>query len=160
MNKPIAMGEWNASDGPYLSSSQIAPYGAVMAIIERADRGDVAVSGTSRKESRFVLFFKGWKKGMVMSARCNRTFLSRLYPGKDTRAFIGKPVWLYVDPNAKYAGQVVGGIRLAMGDAYSGSVPPPRPTPKPRDSQPGLPDDEPPEVDAEVVNPETGEVAL
>lgn len=158
--KPIPMSEWNASSSKYLSQEQIAPYGAVKAVISHADYGDMPVKGTSRTEVKPVLYFVGWKKGMSMSARCNRTFLSKMYPYKDTSIFEGKTIWLYVDPNATYGGARVGGLRLALGDAYSGSVPPPKPTPAPRESQPGLPDDEPPDQDAEVVIDENGEVLV
>lgn len=152
----MKMSEFIATDSEFLCKEQIAPYGAVKAIIERADWGDVAKPGTSKKERRRVLHFKGWKKGLVMGAACNRKFLAKVYPATDTADWAGKPIYLYVDPTATYGGQQVGGIRLALGDAYSGAIPPPKPCPVPRESSPGQADPDP-TIEAAPVEREPGE---
>lgn len=147
----VNVSDFVASDSPYLSKEQITPYGVVRGVIERVSRDEVPKPGTSTKEPRYVVWFAGWKKGLVVGARCNRKFLAALCGGTKCSSWRGQAVWLYVDPTATYAGQRVGGVRLAWGEKYSGSVPPPKPTPT--DSAQAGPDPS----DVEQDNREPGE---
>jgi hypothetical protein len=128
--KPPTVADFVASDSPFLCKEQIAPYGVVRGIVERVSRESVPVAGTGRSEPRFVIWFRGWKKGMVVGSRRNRKFLAELWGGTNCSAWAGRAIWLYVDPGATFAGKRVGGIRFAWGERYSGeTVGPPKPTP-------------------------------
>jgi hypothetical protein len=61
-------------------------------------------------DQRFVLFFKGQDKGMVLNTTTIR-MLEKAF-GDESDDWVGKSVIIYVDPNVSYKGQVVGGLRL------------------------------------------------
>jgi hypothetical protein len=139
MSAAIRVSDFVASDSPYLCKEQIKPYGAMRAVVERVTQEGVPVPGSSKREPKYVVWFKGWKKGVVVGSRGNRKFLADVFGGTDCAAWTGKPIWLYYDPTPTYAGKVVGGIRFAWGDRYSGGVAPPHPTPTDAaTSSPGL----------------------
>jgi hypothetical protein len=129
MSTAIKVSDFVASDSPFLCKEQIQPYGVIRAVVERVTVEQVPLPGSSKREPKFVLWLKGWKKGVVVGARRNRKFLAKLFGGVDCSGWPGKPVWLYYDPSAKFGAQTVGGIRFAWGSEYSGDVAPPKPTP-------------------------------
>jgi hypothetical protein len=152
MSAAIKVSDFVASDSPFVCKEQISPYGAVRAVVDRVTQEGVPVPGTSRSEARYVVWFKGWRKGVVVGSRANRKWLATHFGGTSCAAWAGRAVWLYVDPTATYGGKRVGGIRFAWGDSHSGAVPPPRPTPtdEPRPSEPVI---DPSEVPGELREP-------
>lgn len=135
----VKVSDFVASDSPFLCKEQIQPYGVIRATVERVSVEQVPLPGSSKREPKFVLWLKGWKKGVVVGARRNRKFLAKLFGGVDTSSWKGRPVWLYFDPSAKFGAQTVGGIRFAWGHEYSGDVAPPKPTPADAEaSSPGV----------------------
>lgn len=126
----IPISEFVASAGAYIVKEQIAPYGAIRAVVERVTHEDMHNPKTHKTNKNFVIWFRGWKKGVVITARvANRVWLSKLWGVTNTKDMVGKPIWVYVDPTVTFGKERVGGLRFAWGDKYSGSVPPPIPTP-------------------------------
>ena len=126
----ITISEFTASKGDFLVQEQIIPYGAVKGVVERVTKQEARNPSTKKMDKVFVLWFKGWKKGLIVSARkAGRAWLSRLWGGVKTKDWIGKAVWVYVDPSVTFGTKRVGGFRFAWGDQYSGTKPPTIPTP-------------------------------
>jgi hypothetical protein len=87
-------------------------------------------------EHRWVLYFNGLQKGLVLNTTTIRV-LEKAF-GQDSDDWALKKVTLYVDPNVAFKGQVVGGLRLR----------PMKPKPAPAAAAPAVPefDDEIPMV--------------
>ena len=70
------------------------------------------VGSEAQKRDKLVARFEGKSKGLVL----NDTNLEALELafGADTDLAIGGQVILYVDPNVRFGGQRVGGIRIKM----------------------------------------------
>lgn len=66
--------------------------------------------GASSKESKVVIRFKGATKGLVAN-KTNAVRISKMY-GKETNDWVGKRITLYFDPNVKFGGAKVGGVRV------------------------------------------------
>lgn len=130
IREDVTVSEFVASKGDFLVQEQIIPYGAVKGVVERVTEQEARNPNTKKMDKVFVLWFKGWKKGLIVSARkAGRAWLSRLWGGTKTKEWVGKAVWVYVDPSVKFGSQKVGGFRFAWGNQYSGDKPPPIPTP-------------------------------
>lgn len=114
-------------DGPYLCKEQLWDAPVYGAVIDRVEAGhEIPKEGTSKTDTKCVLFFDGTKKGLVLN-RKNTKFLIRAFGGNKTEEWKGKRVTIYVDKGVKFGKEKVGGLRLAVGDDYSGSYgPPPR----------------------------------
>lgn len=123
------------ADSPYLCKEQL--WDRVLTVpIDRIEAGhSIPVPNTSRKDRRNVLFFVGAKKGLVLN-RTNSKFLVQMLGGNDTSEWRGQKITLYVDKSNKNPDGSHGGIRIAIGDRYSGKqgparVPAPPPSEKP-----------------------------
>lgn len=93
------------------------------------------------KKSKFVLYFRGAQKGMVLNATTEATLIDLFGQPTDndlTRHFGGRTVMIYVDKNVKFQGRRVPGLRLRGFGA--GAPMPPAPEP---DEEPPIPDEEP-----------------
>lgn len=85
--------------------------GGVRVTIEKVHHIDEVEFEMGRKErNKFSLKFEGKAKELILNSS-NRRTLYRLF-GADTGSWIGKSVTLYVDPNVRMMGKVVGGIRF------------------------------------------------
>jgi hypothetical protein len=62
-------------------------------------------------EKRFVLYFDGQKKGLVLNTANGET-LEEITGTDDTEEWADTPVQLWVDPEVTYAGKKIGGIRI------------------------------------------------
>ena len=122
----MKMSEFMTSDSPYLCKEMLWDT-PVVVTIDRVEGGHkVSVPNSNKKEIRKVMFFTEAKLGLVINAG-HRKFLRRLFGGRNTNEWKGRRVMLYVEPTAKYAGEEVGGIRMALrtskGVEWSGSEP-------------------------------------
>lgn len=88
------------------------------------------------KEPRYILYFVGKEKGVVLNVTNENTLIDLFGPppGDDlyevAAHYHGKPVQLYFDPTVTFAGKRVGGLRLR---AAPGATPEPAPPPPPAD---------------------------
>src|SRR5215468_4335568 len=62
-------------------------------------------------ETRLVLYLDGFKKGLVLNA-ANADALAEVAGTDDYEKWSDIPIELYVDPDVKYGGKKIGGIRI------------------------------------------------
>ena len=62
-------------------------------------------------ETRLVLYFDGFKKGLVLNAT-NAQALEEITGTEDCDKWADIPIQVYVDPDVKYGGKKIGGIRI------------------------------------------------
>jgi hypothetical protein len=62
-------------------------------------------------ESRLVLYFDGQKKGLVLNT-ANAEALAEITGTDEYEQWSDVPIQLYVDPDVKYGGKKIGGIRI------------------------------------------------
>ncbi len=92
------------------------------------------------KEPKFILYFRGRTKGMVLNASNMETMIetygepAQLSGAGATAHFAGKPILLWVDTTVKYAGKRVGGLRLRAPNVQAPV----------QTQQPAQPEEEPP----------------
>jgi hypothetical protein len=96
------------SDSRYLKKEDF-PTPEVLIIIEVREE-EVTAPGEKPKR-RVVLYFDGKDKGLVLN-QANGDALFELTGYEDPEQWIDVRVEVYCDPNVKYAGKKVGGIRL------------------------------------------------
>lgn len=97
---------------PWLASEDLIGLGDVPAEIEDVLLYDEVAFDRGRKEKNVpALKFKGKAKQLVLRATANRRALVRMY-GANTQSWRGKTVYIYHDPEVRFGGKVVGGIRI------------------------------------------------
>ena len=62
-------------------------------------------------ETRLVLYFDGLKKGLVLNT-ANAEALAEITGTEEYEQWPDIPIELYVDPDVKYGGKKIGGIRI------------------------------------------------
>jgi hypothetical protein len=62
-------------------------------------------------ETRLVLYFDGLKKGLVLNT-ANAEALAEITGTDEYEQWSDVPIELYVDPDVKYGGKKIGGIRI------------------------------------------------
>jgi hypothetical protein len=62
-------------------------------------------------ETRLVLYFEGLKKGLVLNM-ANAEALAEITGTDEYEQWSDVPIELYVDPDVKYGGKKIGGIRI------------------------------------------------
>ena len=62
-------------------------------------------------ETRLVLYFDGLKKGLVLNM-ANAEALAKITGTDDYEKWSDVPIQIYVDPDVKYGGKKIGGIRI------------------------------------------------
>ena len=62
-------------------------------------------------ETRLVLYFDGQKKGLVLNT-ANAEALAEITGTEEYEQWSDIPIELYVDPDVKYGGKKIGGIRI------------------------------------------------
>lgn len=72
--------------------------------------GDVTQDSMPNGESRWVLAFAEYDKGLVLNTTTIRVLADAF--GQDSDDWRGRKAVLYVDPNVSFKGQVVGGLRM------------------------------------------------
>lgn len=78
----------------HISAGELPEKGELVVTIARIETQDVTAPG-GKITTTGVVYFKGWKKGMVLNSGNGKT-IRKLY-GKDDDAWIGKPIALYRD---------------------------------------------------------------
>jgi hypothetical protein len=97
---------------PWLASEDLIGLGDVPAEIEDVLLYDEVAFDRGRKEKNVpALKFKGKAKQLVIRATANRRALIRMY-GVNTQLWRGKTIYIYHDPEVKFGGRAVGGIRI------------------------------------------------
>jgi hypothetical protein len=100
----------------YLKQADVpSPIVATMAGVEMQDVGQ-----DDKKETKAVLSFQGRIKPMVLNVE-NGTTLEELY-GDDSDNWVGKQIEIYVNPDVKYGGKKVGGLRLRAAPSANGAL--------------------------------------
>lgn len=113
----------SAFKGNYLKQADLG--GKRIAVtIDRVAVEDVG--GDNGKEEKPVLYFRGHERGLVLN-RTNADEITAIVGDPETDRWAGAKVVLYVDPNVKYAGKRVGGIRVMAMPNGSRPAPPPPP---------------------------------
>jgi hypothetical protein len=107
------------SDSRYLKKEDF-PTPEVLIIIEVREE-EVTAPGEKPKR-RVVLYFDGKDKGLVLN-QANGDALFELTGYEDPEQWIDVRVEVYCDPNVKYAGKKVGGIRLRLPAPAAAAVP-------------------------------------
>lgn len=100
--------------GKYLSSADIDGTGkenGIIATITDITEDNVARADDPNQELKAVLHFKGDTKPMVLN-KGNLGFVLAAFGDDDKNAY-GKDVLIWVDPDVKYQGKTVSGLRLA-----------------------------------------------
>lgn len=92
----------------YLSKEDV-PQPVRAIIVSVVKEGIKTEKGT---ESRPVMHFQGASKPMILNTT-NWGICEESY-GEDSDAWIGKPVWIYTDPNVMFAGRKIGGLRFKI----------------------------------------------
>lgn len=96
----------------WLASEDLAGLGDVPCEIEDVLVYESVTFDAGRKETNVpALRFKGKAKQLVLRTSCNRKTLVRMF-GADTRNWRGKTITLYHEPNVRFGGKVVSGIRI------------------------------------------------
>ena len=70
------------------------------------------VSGTSEKEQPIAISYEGDNGKPYRPSKGMRRVLVYVW-GKDSKDYIGRSLTLYGDPEVKFGGQAVGGIRIS-----------------------------------------------
>lgn len=78
--------------------------------IRTIEKGEVYDPRKRVKVPKFIIYFEEGKKGMVLNVSCRSKLVEKF--GNVVKNWVGKKVTLYVDPDVKFAGKVVGGIRV------------------------------------------------
>ena len=79
-------------------------------------------------ETRLVLYFEGLKKGLVLNT-ANAEALAEITGTDDYEQWSDVPIELYVDPDVKYGGKKIGGIRIRKPTLVQVQVPVQEPEP-------------------------------
>lgn len=113
------------ANSPYICKEMLWDSPPVEVVVARVEAGhQVPKPGSSKRDRKCVLFFEKKKKGLVLNAR-NTKFLIRTLGTTNTAAWVGKRLVLYVDKSVKMGSAKCGGIRMAIGQLYSGDQAPP-----------------------------------
>jgi hypothetical protein len=97
---------------PWLASEDLVGLGDVPAEIEDVLLYDEVAFDKGRKEKNVpALKFKGKAKQLVLRTSANRRALVRMF-GANTQAWRGQTIYLYHDPEVRFGGRAVGGIRI------------------------------------------------
>jgi len=96
------------------------------AIIGAVELEDVKDDDGSIKK-KLVLHFVGKDKAMILN-RTNCEALEEICGTDDYASWPGHSVVLYVDPNVKFGGKTVGGLRIRSANNHP-AAPPPSPPP-------------------------------
>jgi hypothetical protein len=97
---------------PWLASEDLVGLGDVPAEIEDVLLYDEVAFDKGRKEKNVpALKFKGKAKQLVLRTSANRRSLVRMF-GANTQAWRGKTIYIYHDPEVRFGGRAVGGIRI------------------------------------------------
>jgi hypothetical protein len=131
----------SAFKGNYLKSAELIGK-RVLVTIDRVALEKI--EGEGGEEEKPVLYFIGHERGLV----CNRTNaeeITAIVGDQETDRWHGHKIVLYVDPNVKFSGKKVGGIRVMAPPAATGRpAPPPPPPPEITEGFGPADDDEPP----------------
>ncbi len=97
---------------PWLASEDLVGLGDVPAEIEDVLLYDEVAFDKGRKEKNVpALKFRGKAKQLVLRTSANRRSLVRMF-GANTQAWRGKTIYIYHDPEVRFGGRAVGGIRI------------------------------------------------
>lgn len=97
---------------PWLAGEDLNGMGEVEVTIEDVLVYDEVPFDQGRKEKNVpALKFAGKQKQLVLRTGANRKALVSAF-GTDTKAWRGKKIKLYFEPNVKMKGTLVGGIRI------------------------------------------------
>jgi hypothetical protein len=97
---------------PWLASEDLVGLGDVPAEIEDVLLYDEVAFDKGRKEKNVpALKFRGKAKQLVLRTSANRRALVRMF-GANTQAWRGQTIYLYHDPEVRFGGRAVGGIRI------------------------------------------------
>jgi hypothetical protein len=97
---------------PWLASEDLVGLGDVPAEIEDVLLYDEVAFDKGRKERNVpALKFRGKAKQLVLRTSANRRSLVRMF-GANTQAWRGKTIYIYHDPEVRFGGRAVGGIRI------------------------------------------------
>jgi hypothetical protein len=72
-------------------------------------------------ETRLVLYLDGFKKGLVLNAT-NAQALEEVTGTEDCEKWEDTPIQVYVDPDVKYGGKKIGGIRIRKPGTSTGTT--------------------------------------
>jgi hypothetical protein len=81
-------------------------------------------------ETRLVLYFEGLKKGLVLNM-ANAEALAEITGTDEYEQWSDVPIELYVDPDVKYGGKKIGGIRICKPTLVQVPVQEPEPVQNP-----------------------------
>ena len=109
----------------YLSASDIGTRKIRTKLIKIGKAKLRGNDGTERM--RFVLFFEGIDKGLVLNAVNKDRLVAAL--GRPPVKWLNASVGIYVDPDVVFGGKKTGGIRLRVLEAFQ-AKPAPKPAPK------------------------------
>lgn len=97
---------------PWLASEDLVGLGDVPAEIEDVLLYDEVAFDRGRRERNVpALKFKGKAKQLVLRTSANRRALVRMF-GANTQAWRGQTILLYHEPDVRFGGKAVGGIRI------------------------------------------------
>jgi|TARA_R110000868_G_scaffold16851_2_gene74617 hypothetical protein len=97
---------------PWLAGEDLVGIGEVQCVIEQVLIYDEVMFDGGRKEKNVpTLKFKDKQKQLVLRTSANRKVLVRMF-GSNTKEWIGKLIYIYFEPDVKFAGKAVGGIRI------------------------------------------------
>ena len=97
---------------PWLAGEDLVGLGEVAAEIEDVLIYDAVMFDGGRTERNVpTLKFKDKQKQLVLRTSCNRKALVRMF-SSNTQLWRGKVIHIYFDPEVRFGGKTVGGIRI------------------------------------------------
>jgi hypothetical protein len=118
------MPSWKSTFGSYLSKDDLQGR-ATNVVLAGVELSDVKDNETGKTEKRLVVSFVGKEKTLILN-RTNCEALETICGTDDYGRWPGHAVQLYTDPNIKFGGKTVGGLRIR---AVNNSKPAPSPPP-------------------------------
>ncbi len=116
------MPSYKAAFGSFLKQEDLLGRTAKV-VIAAVDMEEVKDTDSGKVEKKLVMHFVGKDKALILN-RTNCESLEEICGTDDYGAWAGHAVVLFVDPNVKFGGKTVGGLRIrAIGPKVV--VPPP-----------------------------------
>lgn len=106
----------------YLKSEDVEDAGGEMQLTIKGIVAKDYEEEDGTKTRKGILSFSEIEKKMTLNVTNNQTLIT-MFGSKDIdKNWIGKTVILYVDPNVKYAGKIVKGLRIRLVDEKQDAV--------------------------------------
>ncbi len=119
------MPSYKTAFGSFLKSEDLQGK-AVKAVISAVGLEEVKDNDTGRNEKKLVMHFVGKDKALILN-RTNCEAMEMICGTDDYGSWVGHAVVLFVDPNVKFGGKTVSGLRIRSASVAVPIAPTPPP---------------------------------